>query len=104
MSVRVAINGFGRIGRNILRAIVEAARDDILVVGINDLGPAGPKSFIPTTNMSSRAASTIALKIFLPILPNPLIATLTDIIFFLSKLINYLIIYLRQIFRNICLK
>ena len=39
MSVRVAINGFGRIGRNILRAIVESARDDIIVVGVNDLGP-----------------------------------------------------------------
>jgi glyceraldehyde 3-phosphate dehydrogenase len=39
MSVRVAINGFGRIGRNILRAIVEADRDDIEVVGINDLAP-----------------------------------------------------------------
>ena len=39
MSVRVAINGFGRIGRNILRAIVESGRDDIIVVGINDLGP-----------------------------------------------------------------
>ena len=39
MSVRVAINGFGRIGRNILRAIIESARDDIIVVGINDLGP-----------------------------------------------------------------
>jgi glyceraldehyde 3-phosphate dehydrogenase len=39
MSVRVAINGFGRIGRNILRAIVEADRNDIEVVGINDLAP-----------------------------------------------------------------
>jgi glyceraldehyde 3-phosphate dehydrogenase len=39
MSIRVAINGFGRIGRNILRAIAEAKRDDIEVVGINDLGP-----------------------------------------------------------------
>jgi len=39
MSIRVAINGFGRIGRNILRAIVESARDDIIVVGVNDLGP-----------------------------------------------------------------
>ncbi len=38
MSVRIAINGFGRIGRNILRAIVESNRDDIIVVGINDLG------------------------------------------------------------------
>src|SRR5690242_8065473 len=39
MSVRVAINGFGRIGRNILRAIVEADRSDIEVVAINDLAP-----------------------------------------------------------------
>jgi glyceraldehyde 3-phosphate dehydrogenase len=39
MAVRVAINGFGRIGRNILRAIVESGRTDILVVAINDLGP-----------------------------------------------------------------
>src|ERR1700761_9566561 len=39
MSVRVAINGFGRIGRNILRAIIEADRKDIEVVGINDLAP-----------------------------------------------------------------
>jgi glyceraldehyde 3-phosphate dehydrogenase len=39
MTVRVAINGFGRIGRNILRAIAEADRHDIEVVGINDLGP-----------------------------------------------------------------
>ncbi len=39
MSVRVAINGFGRIGRLVLRAIVESRRNDIHVVGINDLGP-----------------------------------------------------------------
>ncbi len=39
MAVRVAINGFGRIGRNILRAIVESGRKDIEVVAINDLGP-----------------------------------------------------------------
>src|SRR3984885_12792964 len=39
MSVRVAINGFGRIGRNVLRAIVEAGRKDIEVVAINDLAP-----------------------------------------------------------------
>ena len=39
MSVRVSINGFGRIGRNILRAIIESGRDDIKVVAINDLGP-----------------------------------------------------------------
>jgi glyceraldehyde 3-phosphate dehydrogenase len=39
MAVRVAINGFGRIGRNILRAISESGRKDIQVVAINDLGP-----------------------------------------------------------------
>ena len=39
MTVRVAINGFGRIGRNVLRSIIESGRKDILVVGINDLGP-----------------------------------------------------------------
>jgi glyceraldehyde 3-phosphate dehydrogenase len=39
MTVKVAINGFGRIGRNVLRAIVESGRRDIEVVAINDLGP-----------------------------------------------------------------
>lgn len=39
MAIRVAINGFGRIGRNVLRAIVENGRDDIEVVSVNDLGP-----------------------------------------------------------------
>ncbi len=39
MTVRVAINGFGRIGRNVLRAIAESGRTDIEVVAINDLGP-----------------------------------------------------------------
>ncbi len=38
MTVKVAINGFGRIGRNVLRAIVETERTDIEVVAINDLG------------------------------------------------------------------
>ena len=38
MTVRVAINGFGRIGRNVLRAIYESNRTDIEVVAINDLG------------------------------------------------------------------
>ena len=37
--VRVAINGFGRIGRNVVRAIYESGRTDIDIVGINDLGP-----------------------------------------------------------------
>ena len=39
MTVRVAINGFGRIGRNVVRAIYESGRKDIDVVAINDLGP-----------------------------------------------------------------
>lgn len=39
MTLRVAINGFGRIGRLVLRAIVESGRTDIQVVGVNDLGP-----------------------------------------------------------------
>ena len=39
MTTTVAINGFGRIGRNILRAIVESGRNDVEIVAINDLGP-----------------------------------------------------------------
>jgi glyceraldehyde 3-phosphate dehydrogenase len=38
MTARVAINGFGRIGRFVLRAIVESGRDDVVPVAINDLG------------------------------------------------------------------
>jgi len=39
MTVKAAINGFGRIGRNVLRAIVEQGRSDIEIVAINDLAP-----------------------------------------------------------------
>ncbi len=39
MAIRVAINGFGRIGRLVLRAIVESGRNDLEVVALNDLGP-----------------------------------------------------------------
>ncbi|MEO1093070.1 MAG: type I glyceraldehyde-3-phosphate dehydrogenase [Pseudomonadota bacterium] len=39
MAVRVAINGFGRIGRNVLRAVAESGRTDIEVVAVNDLAP-----------------------------------------------------------------
>ncbi len=39
MATRLAINGFGRIGRLVLRALVEQARDDVEIVAINDLGP-----------------------------------------------------------------
>ena len=42
MTVRVAINGFGRIGRNILRAIYESGRKDIVVVAVNDLARSRP--------------------------------------------------------------
>ena len=37
MAVRIAISGFGRIGRNVLRAIAEAKRRDLAVVAVNDL-------------------------------------------------------------------
>jgi glyceraldehyde 3-phosphate dehydrogenase len=46
MAVKVAINGFGRIGRNILRAIVESGRTDIQVVTVNDLGPVEPNAHL----------------------------------------------------------
>ncbi|WP_375691265.1 type I glyceraldehyde-3-phosphate dehydrogenase [Pseudooceanicola sp. LIPI14-2-Ac024] len=39
MTTTLAINGFGRIGRNVLRAIAESGRDDVEVVAINDLQP-----------------------------------------------------------------
>ena len=39
MTVRIGINGFGRIGRLVLRALVENGRDDLVPVAINDLGP-----------------------------------------------------------------
>jgi glyceraldehyde 3-phosphate dehydrogenase len=38
MAVTVAINGFGRIGRLVLRALIESGRDDLVPVAINDLG------------------------------------------------------------------
>ena len=38
---KVAINGFGRIGRNVLRALAENGRGDIEVMAINDLAPVG---------------------------------------------------------------
>lgn len=39
MTTKVAINGFGRIGRGILRALIENGSDDVEVVAINDLAP-----------------------------------------------------------------
>ena len=46
MTVKVAINGFGRIGRNVLRAVFESGRTDIEVVGINDLGDADANAYL----------------------------------------------------------
>jgi glyceraldehyde 3-phosphate dehydrogenase (phosphorylating) len=46
MAVRVAINGFGRIGRLVLRAIYESGRRDVQVVGINDLGPVEANAYL----------------------------------------------------------
>jgi len=40
MSLKLGINGFGRIGRNVLRALIESGRTDVEVVAINDLAPA----------------------------------------------------------------
>lgn len=39
MSIKIAINGFGRIGRGVLRALIESGKNDIQVVAINDLSP-----------------------------------------------------------------
>jgi len=47
MSIKVAINGYGRIGRNILRALYEAGRsDEIRIVAINDLGDAATNAHL----------------------------------------------------------
>ena len=46
MAIRVAINGFGRIGRLVLRAIHETRRRDLQVVGINDLGPVETNAYL----------------------------------------------------------
>ena len=44
--VRVAINGFGRIGRLVLRAALESGRDDIEFVAVNDLAPAEQNAYL----------------------------------------------------------
>lgn len=46
MAIKVAINGYGRIGRNILRAAYEAGRDDVQIVAINDLGDANTNAHL----------------------------------------------------------
>src|SRR5262245_1869464 len=46
MAVRLAINGFGRIGRLVMRALYESKRNDLEVVGINDLGPVATNALL----------------------------------------------------------
>ncbi|WP_062012187.1 type I glyceraldehyde-3-phosphate dehydrogenase [Aureimonas sp. AU4] len=63
MAVRVAINGFGRIGRNVLRAIVESGRTDIEVVAINDLGPVETNAhLIRYDSVHGRFPGTVTVK------------------------------------------
>ncbi len=41
MTIRIAVNGFGRIGRSVVRALYESGRtDQFTLVGINELAPA----------------------------------------------------------------
>ncbi len=47
MTIKVAINGYGRIGRNVLRALFESGRTDIEIVAINDLGDAATNAHLP---------------------------------------------------------
>ena len=70
MAVRVAINGFGRIGRNILRAIYESKRTDIDVVAINDLGPSGDTWTLNTPSFASGHLFHRTLKELIAIRPN----------------------------------
>ena len=46
MAIKVAINGYGRIGRNVMRALYEAGRKDIEIVAINDLGDANTNAHL----------------------------------------------------------
>ncbi|GLQ56818.1 type I glyceraldehyde-3-phosphate dehydrogenase [Devosia nitrariae] len=63
MAVRVAINGFGRIGRNILRALIESGRTDIEVVAINDLGPVETNAhLIRFDSVHGRFPGTVTVK------------------------------------------
>ncbi len=63
MAVRVAINGFGRIGRLVLRAIVESGRKDIQVVGINDLGsPEANAHLLRYDSVHGRLPVAVAVK------------------------------------------
>ncbi|MCI0749691.1 MAG: glyceraldehyde 3-phosphate dehydrogenase N-terminal domain-containing protein, partial [Nevskiales bacterium] len=52
MAIKVGINGYGRIGRNILRALYESGRKDLRIVALNDLGP-------PETNAHLTRCDTV---------------------------------------------
>src|ERR1700687_3944883 len=82
MGERVAINGFGRIGRNILRAIVESGRTDIEVVTVNDLGPvetnahllrfdSGPGRFPHSVSIEGATSNVAAGKIKVAAIKDP---------------------------------
>ncbi len=63
MSLRVAINGFGRIGRNVLRAVHEGRRNDVEVVAINDLAPAETNAhLLRHDSVHGRFPGTVAVK------------------------------------------
>ncbi len=59
MAVKVAINGFGRIGRNVLRAIVESGRTDVQVVAIKRSG----QTFLPTGSASLQHGDLLYLAV-----------------------------------------
>jgi len=63
MAVRLAINGFGRIGRLVLRALIESERNDLEIVGINDLGPVDTNAhLLRYDTVHGRYAGTIATR------------------------------------------
>jgi glyceraldehyde 3-phosphate dehydrogenase len=59
--IRVAINGFGRIGRNVLRHRRESGRTDIEVVGINDLGPVETNAHLLRFDSHGRFPGTVTV-------------------------------------------
>ena len=63
MALKVAINGFGRIGRNVLRAIIESGRTDIEVVAINDLADAGRQRPAAEARFGARHRSTADISV-----------------------------------------
>ena len=67
---RVAINGFGRIGRLTLRAWIESGRDDLDVVAINDLMPVDTMAHLFATTLASCRTSYAAVKMVPLLLPS----------------------------------